>query len=315
MGVVADMKSDCDSTATSLPKLAAFILLGGSVRPGRLSAGIGRPIFELPLQSGCTILDRWRQEANSLAAAADLASLPLRVMIDRTAAEPVAPPQSDRAAVSVSIERDPFDYRGTGGVLRDLAGAYGDDDVLVVANAAQVLLEPLTGIVFELAEMAADVAFVSYVDGTVGGIFLVRCAALRNLPAAGFVDMKEQALPAIARSHTVKVLQKQRATALPIRMLSDYTSALRRHHRLLAGRDQIGDPFDEDWEPAFAIAEDGAQVDASARLHDSVVLRGGRVEADAVLVHSIVCPGGVLRRRQMQVDDLVEAGPNGRRKD
>ena len=115
-----------------------MILLGGSVRSGRLSAGIGRPVFELPIQAGCTILNRWCQDASSLALAAELPTLPLRVMVDRTATEPgISPPSSNRAVV-VSVERDPFDYRGTGGVLRDLAGAYDDDDVLVVANAAQV---------------------------------------------------------------------------------------------------------------------------------------------------------------------------------
>ena len=64
----------------------------------------------------------------------------------------------------------------------------------------------------------------------------------------------------------------------------------------------------EDWKPTFALCEAGAVVDPSARLHDSVVLRGGRVEYGAVLVRSVVCPGGVVRRERTAVDQFVTAG-------
>ena len=48
------------------------------------------------------------------------------------------------------------------------------------------------------------------------------------------------------------------------------------------------DPLAEDWRPSFAIAEAGAEVDQTARVHDSVVLAGGVVEAGAVVVRSVV---------------------------
>jgi hypothetical protein len=314
MGVFA-VTSERTEREIALPeKLRALVLLGGSVRPGRLISSIGRPVFDLPHRTGYTILDGWRREATNLARLSGAEALPVRVMLDRAAS--YTPSPASQAAIGmaqVQVERDPFDYRGTGGVLRDLAAGYADDDLLVVANAAQVMLASLAQVVENLAETDGDVSIASNLDGTASGLWLIRCASLRELPASGFVDMKEQALPAIAKRHRVTVVHYDEPAAVPVRSLADYIDALRRNHRGAAGRAAATDPFAEDWEPSFGIAEDGALVDPSARLHDSVVLRGGRVEADAVLVHSIVCPGGVVRRGQTIVDDLVTAG-NGRRK-
>ena len=95
-----------------------------------------------------------------------------------------------------AVERDLSEYRGTGGVLRDLTAEYDDDDLILVANAAQVLLEPLPIIAAELYGKKADVAVVAHEDGTPSGLMLIRCKALRQIAATGFVDMKGQALAA-----------------------------------------------------------------------------------------------------------------------
>jgi len=305
MAVVAVMRAAAESSEAIVPNLAAVVLLGGSVRPRKLSEVIGRPMFELPLRPGFTILDHWCREVASLGDGAHC--MKLRVMMERAAAEPLVPAtQAD--GVDLSIERDPFEYRGTGGVLRDLAVAYENDELLLVANAAQILIQPLKDLVAHLAGMRADVAVLSHLDGTVGGTYLIRCGVLRELPASGFLDLKEQALPAIAAQHIVRVYESRQTATLPVRTLSDYTTALRWHHRLLSGRSAQPDPLEEDLEPAFALVEPGAEVHPAARLHDSVVLRGGRVEADATLVHCIVCPGGVVRRGRMIVDEIVAPG-------
>lgn len=314
MGVFAVTSERTDREIAVLEKLRALVLLGGSVRPGRLSSSIGRPVFDLPHRVGYTILDGWRREAMSLSRLSGGNAVPVRVMLDRAASYTPSPAsQTAIGLAQVQVERDPFDYRGTGGVLRDLAAGYADDDLLVVANAAQVMLSSLAQVVEDMAETNGDVSIASNLDGTASGLLLVRCMSLRELPANGFVDMKEQALPAIAKRHRVTVVHCEEPAAVPVRSLADYIDALRRNHRGAAGKAAAADPFAEDWDSSFGIAEDGALVDPSARLHDSVVLRGGRVEADAVLVHSIVCPGGVVRRGQTIVDDLVTAG-NGRRK-
>jgi hypothetical protein len=283
-----------------LSHLRAMVLLGGSVRPGLFGSAIGRLVFQLPLEANCTILDSWAKEARELASLAEQV-VTVRVMIDKAA--PQSLPIANGNAVE--IERDPFDFRGTGGVLRDLASQYLADDYLLVANAAQVLCQPLAELALTLAAMDGDVSIVSHLDGTPSGLMLVRCGALNSIPEQGFVDMKEQALPAIAKEHRVTVLHRRNPSAMPVRTLADYIAALRQHHQLKAGKMGSMNPFAETWEPTFSIIEEGATVNPAAKVHDSVVLRGGRVEADSVAVQSIVCPGGVLKRNQVQIDTLI----------
>src|SRR5258707_11125647 len=67
----------------------------------------------------------------------------------------------------------------------------------------------------------------------------------------------------------------------------------------------LADPLAEDWQPAFGIVEDGAIIDPSARVHDSVVLRGGVVEPGAILVRSVVCPSAIVKRDRTIVDDFI----------
>jgi NDP-sugar pyrophosphorylase family protein len=154
----------------------------------------------------------------------------------------------------------------------------------------------------ELAATEADVALVAHEDGTPGGVMLARCRSLRCIPIVGYVDMKEQALPLMARRSQVKAILRGRPVGSCVRTRGDYIRAMRRYHDPVRA---VQDAFAESWSPVFSICEPGAEVDSSARVHDSVVLRGSRVERGAVVVRSVVCPGAVVRRNQMVVDQLV----------
>lgn len=293
-------------------RLRAVVLLGGAVRPTPLGLAAGRSVLDLPLDGNgnTSVLGRWLDEAARVAGMAGAGGrLPVRVMLNPAAAEPTGRGADPRHAGSFRVERDSSEYRGTGGVLRDIANDYGDHDVLLVANAAQVLLEPLPSLAAALRAEGGDVTVVSHADGTPGGLMLVRCGSLRCIPASGFVDMKEQGLPRIAAAgFGARVLHRRRPTGLPLRTLQDYVLALRhRHDRRQAIGAAAADPLDEDWAPAFSIIEPGADVGPSARVHDSVVLAGGVVEDGAVLVRSVVCPGGVVRRDKAAVDQFVTA--------
>jgi hypothetical protein len=100
------------------------------------------------------------------------------------------------------------------------------------------------------------------------------------------------------------VLRRARPLALPLRTRADYVRALRWYHQVPRPEPTL-DPFAEDWQPVFALREQGAEVDPSARLHDSVVLAGGRVERGAMVVRSVVCAGGVVAKNQTVVDQVV----------
>jgi exopolysaccharide biosynthesis WecB/TagA/CpsF family protein len=286
-----------------LQQVKAVVLLGGSVRPSRLTAAIERSILDLPLEDGRSILSHWQEQVGELRRMVGVGSLPIRVVVDQSSIEPVA--LEEEGAVTVIVERDLSAYRGTGGLLRDLSAEYDDDDVLVVANAAQALMLPLTDLVRSMAELSGDVCLISHADGTPSGLMLIRCKALRKLSQSGYIDMKEQALPAIAKDFKVNHLYQTAVTGLPIRTLEEYVTALQRRYRLSQGKPVPNDPFAEDRRPTFAIVEKDAEIHADARVHDSIILKGAIVEAGAMVVRSIVCPGGTLAAGETVIDSLV----------
>jgi len=293
----------------ALTRLRGVLLLGGSVGTSQFRSSIRRSIIGLPIEDNQTLLTHWREHCGELAKTLNQEGLPVRLILDQTAhmPEPVA---LSHEPIQLSVERDPVEFRGTGGLLRDLAQGYHDDDYLLVATAVQLLQIPLPVITAELANQLAPVVVVSHSDGTPSGIMLLRCNCLRDLPLVGFVDMKEQGLGIIARRHTVKVLQRAHPTGLPIRTHISYLSAIRQYHQDRVSTSNCGAPSPklEDWERAFAIVEEGAVVSPSAKIHDSVILKGGRVEADAVVVNSVVCDGGVVKRGQVVADELIKSG-------
>lgn len=287
-------------------KLRAVVLLGGAVRSTALAGSIGRSVFDLPVDREDSILGLWHKHAMHVLEVLKLDQIALRVMIDRDSIPPMV--TGADSSVRLHVEVDATKFRGTGGILRELASDYEDDDLLLVANGAQTLVEPLSDLMLDLAEDEGDISIISHDDGTPSGLMLVRCGVLDLVAPIGYVDMKEQALPKIAQEHEVRVLNRRQATGLPLRTLDDYIGLLRRHHRMrqVAG-EQTREGLAEDWRPTFGVIEPGAEVDPTARVHDSVVLDGGHVERGSALVRSLVCPGGVVRRNTVVVDQIITA--------
>lgn len=291
------------------PRLRAMILLGGSVRPSPLSAATGRSVLDLPLDTNESILNFWLAQAGEVAKLAGLEKLPVRVLVNQAAREPTT--ADEKYFGSFRVEKDLSEYRGTGGVLRDVAADYADDDYILVANACQVLLDPLTVIVATLAKQGGDVNLIAHDDGTPSGVQLLACKTVRQIGHNGYHDMKEQALPKIAGEFDVRAVRRRRPTGLPIRALEDYVQALRLYHRRKKGKALVTDPLAEDWTPSFSLIEDGASVHSSARIHDSVVLAGSTVEAGSVVVRSLVCGESTVQAERTVVDQYVTAAPKG----
>lgn len=293
----------------NLSRLRAMVLLGGAVRTTPLHAAVKRSILDLPLEQELTIFNHWLGHASELARYARLDALPVRVLVNRNSYEPTS--GAARYTGLYTVERDASEYRGTGGVLRDLAQGYDDDDLILVATASQVLLDPLQALSAALAHKGGDVTLISHRDGTPSGLMLLRAGTLRLIPSIGFFDMKEQALPLLAQKHDVRVVHCRRPTAAPIRTLADYSAALRLHHRRKmskmpgGGSEHASNPLEDDWRPSFSIVESGASVAPRARLHDTVVLRSAIVESDASLVRCVVCPGAVVRQKSGAIDRFI----------
>jgi len=298
------MPDQLDPTANILPRIRAIVLLGGSVRPTHLSAAIGRSILELPITAGRSLLDLWCDQASQLARLANRQLL-VRVLIDKA----VLPPKgvADHPQIELQMHRDPFELRGTGGILKDATADLADDDYLIVAAANQVINEPLARVAESLASLGGDVGVVAHEEGQPSNIMLIRRGVLKGIQDIGFSDLKEQAMPAIARNHAVKVKFYSQAIGMPVRELKDYISAVRWYHRSLKHDPQSANPFAEDGVATFGIVEEGATFAATAQALDSVVLAGAKVGRNVNLVRSVICPGAIVPDGVTVMDQVISA--------
>lgn len=264
--------------------VAAVLLLAGGVTPSPLKRVTGRGALELPVSGGRVLMDLWRQEVGDW---------PLRLLVDEKSTPP-------RVGEGIVIARDGGELRGAGGALRDATRDLREDEWVVAAAASQVMVRPLKEVVEVLrvrASGGADAVLMVNQDGTPGMVLLARVGLLREIPAVGFVDLKEQALPMLAKKGNVRAVRERGGVAICVRTPGDYVRALRRLH---GGNEEL-------WRSAFDLVEQGATVAGDAVVHDSVVLAGATVGKGAVLVRSLVGAGAVVGAGEVCVDRAVVA--------
>lgn len=295
------------------PVPGALVLLAGSGRPTSFKRAIERSFLDLPVDSGRSVLAYWTRQAQDLGRELGAGELPVRVLLDSASAEPRMPTETDGALVTV--EQDPFEHRGTAGVLSDLARERPDDEYLLVANAAQLPYRPLGELARQVMTRPSGVTLLLQQDGTPIPLLAVRCGALRRIPEVGFIDLKEQALGDIARRVGVEIVESSGDAGYSVWDLASYVESLREIHLRGSGSEGThATPFAERWQPVFSIVEEGAHVDPGAHVLDSVVLAGARMERGSVAVRSVICGDGVVRRNQVVVDRFVAAERRGRGK-
>jgi hypothetical protein len=312
-------ESSATANSNGVPphRVAAIVLLGGSVRPTPFGAAIQRSHLDLPCHQDSTLLNVWCQQiAELFCASPDSSPVPsnshpqrtaplVRVLTDQSSAGPNALARS--IDITVQIDHDPTALRGTAGLLRDIGVGYAPDEYILVANAAQILLRPLAVLYAQLSALRADVAMISHRDGTPVTLMLMRCGCLKELPEVGYMDMKEQALPLIGAGHSVKAAISETLVCGGIRTAKSYVAALRALHSAngtVATGSGSGN-LAEYWRSDFQIQEDGATIGPGVKLHDSVVLRGATVGRNATLVRSVACPGAIIPPGAVVVDKLV----------
>jgi len=286
-----------------LSDLRAVVLLAGQVRANTMRKLTGRASPSLPVGASRTVLDCWREQLITLAETLGIEELPVRVLISRGSG--LTPGVERFGPVRMSIEHDPSSFRGTAGLLSDIARSYEDDDQLLVASAGQILFEPLIRVAMDLHAAQGDFTLGTDPNGVPSGLMLFRCGTMRSVNPVGFCDLNEQMLPELSQTHAVRVAKFAGPVAMSVRTLSGYICALRAFHHRASGRCEVGQPFEEQWRPTFGIIEPGASVGRGVVVHDSVVLAGARIESGAVLVRSVVCPGAVVARDRHVVDEVV----------
>ena len=273
-------------------RVDAFLLLGGGLRPDPLSRATGRPLLDMPVERGRTLLDWWMHHAADVARRSTDGVLPMRVMIDASQKPPTIRRSTTR--IRCDVQRDLSDFRGVGGLLRDVAATHGDDDMLLVANASQPIVDPWPQAIATLAKARADIALMVDSPGGPTGLMLIRCGALRSVAPICYGGFKEQALPQLARLHDVRIVRSRSSAIAPMRTSAHY----------LAGLNQLNTPRHGS---TFAVTENGSNVHPDARLNHCVVLRGASVGAGAVVSRSVICGGAQVPAGAVVVDRVVTA--------
>lgn len=296
------------ASTSGVRNLRSVLLLAGGVRRGSLGQALGRPLVDLPVPRYGTMLGAWGEQVSGLAKMIG-GPIQVRAMVSQQLQLPRA--VKPNSGVEIIAEYDKGEFRGTGGLLRDVTDEYEDDDFVLVGTANQVLMKSLSEI-FEVLRVAqaagnADVVLLSEPDGSASGFMLIRCACLRGIRGNGYLDFKEQSLPQIAKEFVVKVTRCPRRAALPVRTLEQYIRMLRVLHTgdMDLNVEARIDPYEEEWTATFGMVDETASVAKGAIVHDSVVMRNARVGANAVLVRSLVCEGASVAAGQVVFDSVI----------
>ncbi len=271
--------------------LAACIVLAGGLRPSPLASATRRSVLDLWLTPHHTVLDCWLDRFAEIAAGMPA---PIRVAHDSILPPPCP---SARLRDRVIIERDPQAIRGPVGVVADLCTAYAPNQHVVVVEAARYLSASLQPMLLEHVERQADISVAANPDGSPAGIYVIRCGALDLVPAAGFMDLKEQWLcKAVDAALNVRVHWFPGPGALALRTCRQFLAAAR------VANDALGGPIARG-SGGLRVICPGVLIGPGATVVDSIVMPGAIVGANAVVARSLLCP----HARVEQEADVVEA--------
>jgi hypothetical protein len=279
--------------------ISGVVLLGGTLRAQDFHRALGRPVVSLPIDDDETVWGRWTRCASALTSHNDRAPIRLDLLVGSAADAPELD-TGERVLPGAFVDRN--DVRGSAGVLRDHVEHIGASGYVVIANANQVVMGDFAALVRDMARVATDLAVMPSADGSGGFLMIARAQCLLGISSRGFIDLKEQALPALARQYDVRVV-----TAPPgggptsVRSHGDYLRLLARLHAAPAGEAPAS--LEDRFALRFRVVEQGAAVAPDAVVQNSVVLRGGSVGAGAVAAWCVVPkgpgvpPGATVRNR------------------
>lgn len=265
------------------------VLLAGGLSPPPLSAAAGCSVLDLWLTPSSTVLDLWLETIRSLGAPAT------HILWNRQVPRPTVCECPD-----VSMVRDPTDYRGPAGSLRDTCADLDRDDTILVGEATRYVDADVHAMLEIHRQSAADVTVGSNADRTPAGIYLVQRGALDLVPGIGFMDLKEQWLPrAVEMGRRVIVHAFAKGGAHMLRTREQFLAAAR-----LANADERAQTLDATNARVVSVR---ASVHESARLWGSVIMERAVIEPGAIVVRSLVGPGGYVPRAAVVVDRVVPA--------
>jgi len=285
------------------PISTALILSGGLKSPDLMNR-FGWPLSCLPQTKNAHVIDTWSEAFRGLG----LDENSVYVMTDALGKSLWA--RSDR---SPNLIEDQAPYRGPAGVLLDAFEHIGLDRPCVIIEHSRMLESPglLAGLVESHKSGGQAITVATNPNGTFSGILIADPEPIKIIPRIGFMDIKEQWLPAAHTNGLSVARVPLDGWSYQIRSRSAYLTAIRKIGGFGTPLDQgviarsIGKMMNTRY--GGGLITDGAHVDASASIAHSVVCPGAVVGARAIVVRSIIGPGAGVMNDAVVVDSTVKA--------
>ena len=283
------------------------IMLAGALHPSPLQRELNLPPLCLPMSRRGTLLDCWIER---FAEAKECRQIWIVVNDE---ADALAIRQISGARLfpnggpEITVMAEPAPWRGTGGLVRDLADGVAAGGAVLVAEAHRVPCASVTRMIQIHAARGEGVVAVTATNEP-AGLYLFERAEINRIPDIGYYDLKEQFLPALRKQNrpvrSLKVVDR----SIRIRSRQTYLAAVAvslgpdgSPHRIDPGASISASARLE----GRCVIESGAVVEDGSVLQDSVILRGAIVERGAIVSRSIVVPGARVAPGELIVDRIV----------
>jgi hypothetical protein len=318
------------TTNHSLPsRTLTAVILAGRLRELPLRESLNLHVLCLPVSHSGTLLETWLA---SLRGVADLASV--RVVVnskeDAALVRSVLPREHRTggggggavdARPSVEVMAEPAAWRGAGGIVRDVTDGLPDDAVILVCEGMRLpptSFDPVVQamIAGEPQDRPAGVVAVSAADEP-AGVYAFTRRVIKTVARVGYVDMKEQLLPALSRANERIVTARLADDAGPLSDRETYLECVRQslsnghaHGKSplrVSSRASVSGSAILD---GFCIIEPGAVIEDGAVVHDSVVLWGATVGGGAVVSRSVVGPLAGVEPRARVIRTIASRNGN-----
>lgn len=288
--------------------LAACLMLAGSLRNSPLVEATNLSVLDMPITSDETLLDTW---VRSLRGLPQYAEMEIRVIENDLS--PVLSEAHDHQG-RIKIERESQPYRGSAGLVRDMCRHFNSDQSVLVVEASRYGAGSIAGLFERHSQTKADVTVGCNPDRSPAGIYLIRVEALRGIPDAGFVDLKEQWLGNVLdHDMKVEIHELDAPGLLPVRTLKQLLDAAR-HAWHFAGqrggvendvRGLVRGLVRSDDAHGLRVICRGALIAPGARVIDSIVMGDTIVPSDATVVRCLICPGTRIQSGVQLADSVI----------
>lgn len=286
------------------PSAEAALILGGGLKSSLLSQRLGRPLLCLPYDSERTLIQAWTDAF----AGAGIHPDSVAVLTDAAGKA-----KWDLADNTPNLVIDRGEYRGPAGVLRDASISLGFEGPRLVVEHSRLLAAPesLRAALHSHESGTPSITVVTNPDASFSGILIADAEAIEIVPPIGFMDIKEQWIPA-AQSAGCRVRRVSLGDwCYSIRSLPAYLSTVERigsfkrpvGMRVIGRDDRGGGPTDY----GGSLVHQSARLGTGVAIARSVICGGAEIGDGAVVVRSVVGPGARVPKEGVVVDSILPA--------